>query len=104
MPTILVYHAKNPTFSNAPPVKVTNENFTLVATVNTDDLDRAFTLTNHITGPWEENEGVKAHVGRNRSTSVGDVFVVFKPAMGRTPATLEAFMVGACGWIRMGGA
>ncbi|MCC6744616.1 MAG: hypothetical protein IT175_12220 [Acidobacteria bacterium] len=50
-----------------------------VATVDTCSLEHAFELTNHISRPWQENEGVEAvGVARNgaRSTSVGDLLVV----------------------------
>lgn len=45
-----------------------------VATVNTDDLDRAWELTNTIDRPWISNEDVQAEPGPHRSSMVGDVF------------------------------
>ena len=47
--------------------------FRAVAEVETDDLDKAFNLTNTIEVGWWENAGVKALVDRTRSTSIGDV-------------------------------
>lgn len=47
--------------------------FTLIAEVQTDDLEKAYELTNNITHPWTENAGVKFLGGFPRSTSVGDV-------------------------------
>jgi hypothetical protein len=64
---IKVYHAKNPTFG------LTEQNFPdgyeLVAYVQTDKLDKAFELTNHIHQEWWKNEGVKC-MKETRSTSV----------------------------------
>jgi hypothetical protein len=45
----------------------------LIALVDTDSLDKAFELTNHIDGPWEMNTGVCVVGFKHRSTSVGDV-------------------------------
>jgi hypothetical protein len=48
---------------------------TAVAHANTDSLDEAYQLTNHIETGWEENKKVKV-VGmakNHRSTSVGDI-------------------------------
>lgn len=45
-----------------------------VAQVETDDLDDAFTLTNHIDRSWFDNATVTPLVPRARSTSVGDLF------------------------------
>jgi hypothetical protein len=49
---------------------------TLVARVDTNELDDAYRLTNHIDSDWQENPGVEAvgDAGKGaRSTSVGDV-------------------------------
>ena len=43
----------------------------LVAIVDTDDLDEAYRLTNHIDKPWYENTEVQT-IRKSRSTSVGD--------------------------------
>lgn len=53
--------------------------YKLVATLDSDDLEDGFRLTNSIARPWQENEylapGVnfKAHAYRARSTTVGDI-------------------------------
>jgi len=45
----------------------------VVAIVDTNDLDEAFRLTNHIDHPWQNNlEIVKCFWPKPRSTSVGD--------------------------------
>lgn len=44
-----------------------------VATVDTDDTERAFELTNHINQAWTENTEVVAASGDHRSSSVGDL-------------------------------
>jgi len=51
------------------------DGYRAVATVQTDDLEVAFELTNTIHCAWWENEGVEALIGPCRSSSVGDVFV-----------------------------
>jgi hypothetical protein len=64
-----------------------------VAKVQTDNLDRAFELTNHIDSPWPTNSGVVL-TGLNkdlRSTSVGDILV--------NHDTNEAFLVAPFGFI-----
>lgn len=50
------------------------KDYSLVAAVDTDDLDEAYYLTNHIDHSWYENKGVTVYV-ESRSTSVGDVLV-----------------------------
>jgi hypothetical protein len=47
-----------------------------VAIVETENLDKAFELTNHIDCDWRENKGVTALKLMNRSSSVGDIFVL----------------------------
>ena len=49
------------------------EDLVLTAEVDTEDLEKAFELTNHIDANWWENEGVTHHKGSRRSTSCGDV-------------------------------
>jgi len=66
-----VFHAIRPNFGlgenpNWP------EGYELVAEVDSDDVDDAFRLTNHIDVAWYENEGVTVHK-QARSTSVGDI-------------------------------
>jgi hypothetical protein len=43
-----------------------------VAEVNTDDLEKAFELTNHIDHSWEDNPEVTL-IEKSRSTSTGDI-------------------------------
>lgn len=51
--------------------------FVKVADVDTDSLEDAFALTNHIDRPWSENGRVEpAGDGKWRSTSVGDLLRV----------------------------
>jgi len=55
--------------------KITNmpmTDLTEVAHVDTDNLDEAFRLTNHIDSDWSTNEKV-ATIAKSRSTSVGDI-------------------------------
>ena len=47
-----------------------------VANVDTNDLEKAFELTNHIDGPWPSNPGVEVLTEHVRSTSVGDFMVL----------------------------
>jgi len=48
--------------------------FELVAEVEGDDLERAFSATNHIDSDWSENADVQVMTAeRCRSTSVGDL-------------------------------
>lgn len=50
--------------------------FDLVAEVQGDDLERAFSATNHIDRDWSENPGVAVKTTAScRSTSVGDLVV-----------------------------
>ena len=46
-----------------------------VALVDTDSLDAAFDLTNHLDESWTTNKGVSPLLTKVRSTSVGDVMV-----------------------------
>jgi len=67
---IKVWHAIKPTFGFSQLAFPTD--YELVAHVDTDDLDVAFELTNHISNEWWLNEDVQC-VKQGRSTSVGDV-------------------------------
>lgn len=50
--------------------------FELVAEVEGDDLERAFSATNHIDSDWAENHDVEVKTtAPRRSTSVGDLVV-----------------------------
>ena len=88
---ILVYHAKE--MNPFPAVEEVLRTFDLdfpidrsdidtaydhVASVNTDDKERAYCMTNHLYGNWCEqlkDDGLLKGGGRHRSTSVGDIFV-----------------------------
>ena len=59
-----VWEGKSPDISYLP-----------VALVDTDNLETAFMLTNHIDESWTLNEGVDPLLSKVRSTSVGDVMV-----------------------------
>ncbi len=52
---------------------------THVASVDTNDPQEAFQLTNHIDSDWTKNPKVRALEGRHRSTSVGDLIVEGTP-------------------------
>jgi len=78
---IKVYHANNPTFTLGPITKpVDKSDYSLVASVDTSNLDSAFELTNTIDSGWWENEEVTFHGSPIhgklgcRSSSVGDIF------------------------------
>lgn len=67
---IKVFHETEPKFgmgSSAWP-----DGFTHVADVDTDDLEVAYGLTNHVVGAWTANKEVTPHGTKFRSTSVGD--------------------------------
>jgi hypothetical protein len=60
-----------------------------VATVETDDLDAAWELTNSIEAPWTQNDGLSFVAGpRQRSSMMGDVFMKGS----------EAHVVAGCGF------
>jgi len=46
-----------------------------VGDVESDDLNTAYRLTNHIDCNWTENEGVNAESSEVRSSSIGDLFI-----------------------------
>ena len=52
---------------------------THVASVDTNNPQEAFQLTNHIYSDWTKNHKVQALEGRHRSTSVGDLIVEGTP-------------------------
>ena len=49
---------------------------TLVAEVDTTDLEYAFKLTNHLDKAWWENDGVRLIGEETRSSSMGDILVI----------------------------
>ena len=64
-----------------------------VAHVQTDNLDEAFRLTNHIEESWTENEEVGVYAEKVRSTSVGDILINDE----------GVFIVAPCGFEKVGG-
>lgn len=74
MKIVEVWLKKKMAFNENDPFEFPKD-FTLVAKVQTDDLDVAFEKTNTIEKPWWENEGVEAFATRVRSASVGDMLV-----------------------------
>lgn len=70
-----VYHDKKPTFGFGPTAKNFPNDFEVVATVESDDPEVVFALTNSVEQEWWENAGV-IHGKPARSTSVGDVIVI----------------------------
>ncbi len=107
--SIMIYHAKEPTFfAKAKSVKVREliDDYAMVATVDTTDKNVAYELTNSINQGWWLNDGVKFHGSPDhgmdgcRSTSVGDIMVVGKDgADGVT--TYETFQVAGCGFTKL---
>ena len=70
-----VYHAQNPVFGFSYKEQPKwPEEYQLIAETETDNLEKAFELTNHISCAWWDNEGVTT-VKKSRSTSVGDIIV-----------------------------
>lgn len=82
-----IYHSKNTRDSSFYPdadifgrddaiaAFCTTDQYELVALVDTDDLDLAYQLTNHIDQPWTQNSGVTALTDRPRSTMIGDIII-----------------------------
>jgi hypothetical protein len=50
--------------------------YTLAAIVDTDSVEEAYGLTNHVDREWWDNPGVELVGPKTRSTSTGDVVVV----------------------------
>lgn len=78
---IKVYHQNNykegmKFYSKQTLDKVAMSLYSLVATVNTNDLDEAFELTNHLDKNWSENDKVDAVSSSVRSTMVGDLMEI----------------------------
>ncbi len=70
-----VYHRIKPDFFAEIKPDAGLEDYKLVATVDCDDLEKVFELTNHIDGDWAMNENVIAYDKNNRSTNMGDVIM-----------------------------
>lgn len=69
-----VFHAENPSFGfDWKESEVEEGTFSRVCFVDTDSLEEAYRLTNHITEDWTSNREVYSPVPSSRSTSVGDV-------------------------------
>ena len=58
------------------PPPVWPDEYHKVADVETEDVEHAYMLTNHIDRLWTRNEGVTATPGEHRSSSVHDVVVI----------------------------
>ena len=70
-----IYHADKPTFGFGKDPKFPEE-YTKVATVDADEVDDTFRITNHIEHNWTTNpEVIEMYSFKARSTSVGDVVV-----------------------------
>lgn len=65
--------------------------YSKVAEVQSNDLEVAFELTNHIDSSWQENKGVTSFAERARSTSVGDLCIKDD----------EVFVVSAIGFEKL---
>ena len=77
-----VFHVKRPTFNpETSPVFNLDKylpDYEHVATVECEDIEHAFQVTNHITHDWTTNKEVvwkKGDGSNTRSTSVGDVII-----------------------------
>jgi hypothetical protein len=70
-----VFHAVDPTFGWGDEDPKWPDEYSLVATVDSDDVDKVYELTNTIDSYWWKNAGVTPEfIGEGcRSTSVGDV-------------------------------
>lgn len=90
-----VYHTKDfrlntmLMFSDNP--KPNFKDYKLVASVNCEDLETAYMLTNHIDSEWWNSDRV-ACVEKSRSTSVGDIIEDFEG---------NRFMVASLGFTRL---
>jgi len=69
---------------------LTCQELLLVAEVETDSLNEAYQLTNHIDKVWYENHGVKTFL-KSRSTSVGDILRL----------NGKQYLVATCGFIEI---
>jgi hypothetical protein len=70
-----IYHVKQPTFFPDNSLKL--EDFDLVAEIDTNDVDKAYALSQNINDLWTTHEGVTPLKGlKLRSTSVGDIIEI----------------------------
>jgi hypothetical protein len=82
-----VWHRDKPTFEDNDTRELActfPHGFTKVAVVETQYVGQVFELTNHVSGPWQDNKEV-LESRPARSTSVGDVYVLRESAIN--PAT-----------------
>lgn len=71
------------------------EGYSLAASVECDNIDEVFRVTNHIDESWTENPEVKElHDPRPRSTSVGDVVV-------SEDENNQAYLCAGMGWEKI---
>jgi len=84
-----VYHATQPTF-NAEVTPKWPEEYDLVAEVKSEDLEKVFELTNHISCAWWDNDGVTT-VKKSRSTSIGDIVITSE----------GTFLCDTVGWTKL---
>lgn len=81
---IMVYHSKNPrttmSYGDSDECKAiildqldNHDAYEHVADVDSNNMDRAYQLTNHINQSWTLNDDVEAIKEKVRSTSVGDL-------------------------------
>lgn len=68
-----VYHAKKPNFGFGDEQKFNDENFELVAEMEGNDIEMAFSATQNLDEAWFLNKNIKAFKTPCRSTSVGDI-------------------------------
>lgn len=96
---IRVYHDTNAFGPNQKPC------YKHVADVNTDNLDKAYALTNHadhnvdFLDDWALNTGVRARPGNHRSTSVGDLMLIVETPLAMTGI---AWKVCGIGFVNIG--
>lgn len=88
----VVYHDKKPSFGMSEEPRTWPDDYDVAAEVDSDDLDDVYELTNTITQPWWENDGVK-NAKPARSTSVGDIVVTSQDVV---------FLVLPVGWKEIG--
>ncbi len=92
---IFVYHSKNfrdssgfglgECFTDADAIHAwEGDGYEFVGMMNTDSLDDAYQMTNHIDCPWTDICDGEIAVENPRSSSVGDIFVhIASPEMAR---------------------
>ncbi len=67
-----IYHVNNPKFQSDE--SLTLDDYTLVAEIDTNDVNKAYELSQNINDLWTTHKGVTPLKGlKLRSTSVGDI-------------------------------